>query len=145
MTARVHLAPEGRPRAELGFLLAFLYGFLAFSAGGRAVYQLTTRFDEAPLAVGLSLAAALVYLFACTQLTRRTPTAWRLVVGIATVELAGVLVVGTASVLRPEWFPRHTVWSVYGIGYGLVPLVLPAVSLGWLCRRDTRRAFGQLR
>ena len=138
----MHLAREARPRAELGFLLAFLYGFLAFSAGGRALYQLTTRFDEAPLAVCLSLAAALVYLFACTQLTLRTPTAWRLVAGIATFELVGVLVVGAASVLRPEWFPRHTVWSAFGLGYGLVPLALPAVSLAWLNRRATRRAFG---
>ncbi|MGI8972725.1 MAG: hypothetical protein ACR2HI_00955 [Gaiella sp.] len=137
----MRLAVGARPRAEFGFALAFLYGFLAFSAGGRAVYQLVTRFDEAPLAVCLSLGAALVYLAACTQLARRTPAAWRLAVGISSLELAGVLLVGTVSILRPEWFPRHTVWSAYGIGYGCVPLVLPAVCLLWLGRDTTRRAF----
>ena len=42
--------------------------------------------------------------------------------------------VGTLSVLRPEWFPDQTVWSDYGIGYGFVPLVLPFVGLWWLLR-----------
>jgi hypothetical protein len=55
-----------------------------------------------------------------------------------TVELAGVLVVGTASLAMPDTFPEATVWSGYGIGYGLVPLVLPVLGLAWL--RRTRPA-----
>jgi hypothetical protein len=43
-----------------------------------------------------------------------------------------VVTVGTLSVLDPEAFPRATVWSVYGIGYGFVPLVLPILGLAWL-------------
>jgi hypothetical protein len=53
-------------------------------------------------------------------------------------ELAGVLIVGTLSVLQPEAFPRATVWSVYGIGYGFVPLVLPVLGLVWLVRTRSR-------
>ena len=36
-----------------------------------------------------------------------------------------MLAVGTLSVLDPAAFPRATVWSLYGIGYGFVP---------WCCR-----------
>ena len=41
------------------------------------------------------------------------------------VELAGVLTVGTLSLVEPDWFPDASVWSDYGIGYGFVPAVLP--------------------
>ena len=50
------------------------------------------------------------------------------------VELVGVLGVGTLSLLDPAAFPRATVWSLYGIGYGFVPLVLPVLGLLWLRR-----------
>ena len=49
-------------------------------------------------------------------------------------ELTGVLVVGTLTVLDAGAFPDDTVWSVYGRGYGFVPLVLPLVGLWWLRR-----------
>ena len=48
------------------------------------------------------------------------------------VLMVGVIFVGTLSVVDPEAFPRATVWSVYGIGYGFVPLVLPILGLAWL-------------
>ncbi len=48
-----------------------------------------------------------------------------------TVELVGVLVVGTASYLVPDAFPDKTVWSHFGQGYGFVPLVLPVLGLLW--------------
>ncbi|MFL6028107.1 MAG: hypothetical protein ACJ72K_14310, partial [Friedmanniella sp.] len=60
---------------------------------------------------------------------------------IATVaivaELVGVLTVGTLSLVDAAAFPRATVWSGYGSGYGFVPLVLPVLGLAWL--RHTRR------
>jgi hypothetical protein len=55
------------------------------------------------------------------------------------VELAGVLAVGTWSLLDRATFPDATVWSGYGSGYGFVPLVLPVLGLLWL-RRWKRRA-----
>ena len=54
-------------------------------------------------------------------------------------ELAGVLVVGTLSLVRPELFPEATVWSFYGLGYGFVPLVLPFLGLWWLATHPPER------
>ena len=51
-------------------------------------------------------------------------------------ELLGVLTVGTLTVVVASDFPDDTVWSVYGRGYGFVPLVLPLVGFLWL--RHTR-------
>jgi hypothetical protein len=48
------------------------------------------------------------------------------------IELLGVVTIGTLSVVDPAAFPRATVWSVYGIGYGFVPLMLPILGLAWL-------------
>ena len=125
----------------LGQVLVFVYGFFAFAAGGRSVYQLVTRVDEAPVAVSLSVTAALVYLVAFTQLRSRRPRAWKVAVAACAFELAGVLVVGSVSLALPDVFPRATVWSTYGLGYGFLPLVLPAAGLVWLLRGETRRAY----
>jgi hypothetical protein len=62
-------------------------------------------------------------------------------VAACSFELAGVLVVGSLSLLDPELFPRATVWSTYGLGYGFFPLFLPIAGLAWLLRGQTRRAF----
>jgi Kef-type K+ transport system membrane component KefB len=129
------------PRLELGQALVFLYGFFAFAAGGRSVYQLATRFDEAPLAVSLSVVAAAVYALAFTQLRRRDPRAWRLAIAACSFELVGVVVVGSVSLAYPDLFPRATVWSTFGLGYGFFPLFLPIAGLTWLLRPETRRAF----
>jgi hypothetical protein len=53
------------------------------------------------------------------------------------IELAGVLAIGTFSVVEPTAFPDETVWSSYGRGYLFVPLVLPVLGLLWL-RRTAR-------
>lgn len=121
-----------------GRVLVAVYAFFALAAGARAGWQLATRFGEAPVAYLLSLLAALVYLVAAVGLAtggsgRRV--AW----WCCSVELAGVLTVGTVSLLLPDAFPRATVWSSYGIGYGFVPLLLPVLGLLWLWRtRNTR-------
>ncbi|HMQ33375.1 MAG TPA: hypothetical protein PKD53_21765, partial [Chloroflexaceae bacterium] len=69
-------------QAGPGRLLIALYGLFAVAAGSRALYQVATKWDEAPLAYGLSAVAALVYLLACAGLARRTPGAWRLAVAV---------------------------------------------------------------
>ena len=51
----------------------------------------------------------------------------RLALICCSVELVGVLVIGTASLVDRAAFPKATVWSLYGIGYGFVPLVLPVL------------------
>lgn len=116
-----------------GRLLVAVYAIFALAASSRAVLQLVTRFDEAPVAYLLSAVAAAVYVVAAVALARGLRRIALLACGF---ELVGVLVVGTVSLLLPNAFPDETVWSTYGIGYGFVPLVLPV--LGLLRLRATR-------
>lgn len=117
-----------------GLVLISVYALFALSAGVRAGYQLATRFAEAPTAYVLSAVAAAVYLVAAVALARGTATARTAATLCLLFELAGVLTVGALSLLTPDLFPRATVWSGFGIGYGFVPLALPVLGLWWLRR-----------
>jgi cytochrome bd-type quinol oxidase subunit 2 len=117
-----------------GRVLLSVYGLFAVAATSRAAVQLATKFHEAPVAYLLSAAAAVIYVIATVALARSTPTSRRVALVACSVELAGVLVVGTLSLLDPDLFPDETVWSGYGSGYGFVPLVLPVLGLLWLRR-----------
>ncbi len=121
-----------------GRVLVAVYAVFALAATSRAGVQLARDLAEAPVAYLLSAFSAVVYVLATVALaTRRVwsrPLAW----AACTVELVGVLLIGTASLLLPDEFPRATVWSGYGSGYLFVPLVLPVVGLWWL--RRTQRA-----
>lgn len=113
-----------------------LYGVLTLAALGRSVFQIVTKFDDAPLAYTLSGIAAVVYLLAtvAVALSRRAVVR-KIALGAIGFELVGVLGIGTLSLLRPELFPDATVWSQFGAGYLFIPLVLPVVGLWWLMRR----------
>jgi hypothetical protein len=125
----------------VGRVLVAVYAILAIAATGRSVFQIIDRFGEAPVAFSLSALAALVYIVATVALA----LGWRRVAMLTICfELAGVLVIGTISIVAPGLlgldavnpFGREaTVWSVYGAGYLLVPLVLPVLGLLWLRRR----------
>ncbi|PZG11281.1 hypothetical protein [Nonomuraea aridisoli] len=115
-----------------GRALIAVYGLFSLAAGARAGVQIAMRFDEAPLAYSLSAFAAAVYILLTVALWRG---ARRLALAALGVELAGVLIVGTLSLLDPAAFPDATVWSGYGEGYLFIPLVLPLVGLYWLLRR----------
>jgi len=118
-----------------GRVLVAVYAVFAVAAGARSGVQLTTRFTEAPLAYLLSAVAAAVYVVATVALARDER---RLALAACSVELVGVLLVGTASLVAPRAFPDATVWSDYGIGYGFLPLVLPVLGLLWLRRTAVR-------
>ncbi len=115
-----------------GRVLVALYAVFALAAGARAAVQLAVQFDEAPLAYLLSALAALVYVAATVGLARGGRGGRRTAVAACSVELIGVLAVGTLSLLDPAAFPDDTVWSGYGRGYGFIPLVLPVLGLLWL-------------
>lgn len=115
-------------------MLIAVYGTFAVAATARAAYQLSTRFSEAPVAYLLSGFAGVVYVLATVALVRVGRAWWRAAVVAVSVELIGVLVVGTLSLLDREAFPDETVWSVFGRGYGFIPLVLPILGLFWLRR-----------
>ncbi len=123
-----------------GRMLVAVYAVFALAAGCRAGVQIATRFDEAPVAYALSAVAAAVYVLATVALARGGRTSRRVAVAACSVELAGVLVVGTLSLADPAAFPDATVWSAYGRGYGFVPLVLPVIGLWWLWRTGRRAA-----
>lgn len=125
---------SGGLRQGPGRLLVTLYGIFTVGAASRSVYQLSTRFEEAPLAYVLSAVAALVYAFITVSLVRGGEGARRIALGCCAVELAGVLMVGTWSLADPSAFPDATVWSDYGMGYLFFPLALPVAGLLWLRR-----------
>ena len=120
-----------------GTLLLTLYGIFTVGAASRSIVQLSTRFDEAPLAYLLSALAALVYAFITVSLVRGGERARRAAFGCCCAELLGVLTVGTWTLLTPSAFPDATVWSDYGMGYLFIPVILPVTGMLWL-RRSRR-------
>lgn len=136
-------AAAGRNRGA-GRLLIAVYGIFAVAATARAVFQIATKFSEAPAAYSLTALAAVVYVLATVSLAK-TGTLWfRTSVAAVGLELVGVLTVGSLSVLDPVLFPSDTVWSAFGQGYGFVPLVLPVIGLWWLYRhRPAAQVLGQ--
>ena len=142
MPDRSALGPAAEPSGPgggPGRVLVLLYGIFALAAGARAAVQLSTRFSDAPLAYLLSALAAAVYVVATLGLARGGRTGRRTALVAITVELVGVLVVGTLSLADPAAFPDETVWSAYGRGYGYVPLVLPVLGLLLLRRTGIGR------
>jgi hypothetical protein len=129
-------------RTGPGRLLVAVYALFALSASARAGVQIATKFSHSPVAYSLSAFAGAVYILATVTLTVGSPLARRIAVLSCSIELAGVLVVGTWSLADPASFPDATVWSGYGSGYGFVPLVLPVFGLLWLRRWTRRRQTG---
>ncbi|UED83078.1 hypothetical protein [Streptomyces profundus] len=125
-----------------GRLLVLLYGVFAVGAASRSAYQLSTRFDEAPLAYLLSAVAAVVYAVITVSLVRGGERARKLGRLCCALELAGVLIVGTWSLVDPDAFPDATVWSDYGMGYVFFPLILPLTGLRWLGPTGQRARAG---
>ncbi|WP_372594600.1 hypothetical protein [Actinotalea sp.] len=126
--------PPRPTSAGPGRALVAVYGVLALAASARSGVQILTDWAAAPLAYALSGLSAVVYVLATVALARGAGR-WRAIAWLAVgTEMIGVLAVGSLSVLRPELFPDATVWSDFGLGYGLVPLVLPVLGLLWLRR-----------
>lgn len=128
---------HGPGRVILALYLVFVIGTVSRSAA-----QISTRWDQAPLAYGLSAFAAAVYVVALVSLSLRGRAAWWVSLVALGVELTGVVVVGAWSYLAPERFPDATVWSHFGRGYLYIPLVLPVVGLWWLLSERGARARG---
>ena len=137
-------APESipdtrRPAYGAGRALIAVYGVFAISATARAAVQLIRNAAEAPVAYGLSAFSAVVYIVATIAMAhngrKMRRAAWISVV----TEFAGVVVVGLLSLTHPEMFQHDSVWSMFGRGYGFVPLVLPLLGMWWLWRSSPAR------
>lgn len=118
----------------IGRLLIAVYAIFAISASARALFQLLTKFEEAPLAYSLSLVAASVYILATVGLAKSRSSSPKLAWFTVGFELLGVVVVGSLSIFLPKLFEHPSVWSNFGQGYGFIPLVLPILGLVWLGR-----------
>lgn len=132
--------PDARPSERStstgpGRVLVAVYAVFALAATGRSTVQLVLYADRALVPYLLSGVAALVYVAATVALARASHRARVVAWTTCLVELVGVLVVGSLSVLEPGWFPDDTVWSGFGLGYGYLPLVLPFAGLAWLAAR----------
>lgn len=123
-----------RQTRGVGNLVIAIYAVFALSATVRALYQLLRKYDEAPLAYWLSLVAAIVYVVATYALAKRN---YSLAKKTLVFELVGVITVGLLSYLVPSLFAHPSVWSYFGLGYGLIPLLLPIFGLWWI--RRTKR------
>ncbi|GAA3916800.1 hypothetical protein GCM10022244_27750 [Streptomyces gulbargensis] len=134
--ARETAAGGGRTRlvSGPGMLVVWLYGVMSVGAASRSVYEIAAKFDQAPLAYSLSAVAAVVYVFITYTLVRGGETARRAALVCCAAELAGVLVVGTWTLLEPSAFPDSTVWSEFGYGYVFIPVLLPLTGIWWLRR-----------
>ncbi|KAA6216722.1 hypothetical protein [Streptomyces filamentosus] len=135
-------ADGGRTRLVKGpgMLLVWLYGVMSVGAVSRSVYQVSTEFDRAPLAYALSAVAAVVYVFITYTLVRGGEAARRAALVCCAAELAGVLIVGTWTLVEPSAFPDATVWSDFGYGYVFIPVLLPLTGIWWLRRSRTATA-----
>uniref|UniRef100_A0AAU2JNA1 Integral membrane protein n=1 Tax=Streptomyces sp. NBC_00049 TaxID=2903617 RepID=A0AAU2JNA1_9ACTN len=126
--------PAGRKRlvSGPGLLLVWVYGVMVVGAVSRSAFQISTEFDRAPLAYSLSALAALAYAFITYSLVRGGDTARKAALVCCAAELAGVLAVGTWTVVSPDSFPDTTVWSRFGMGYLFIPVILPITGMLWL-------------
>lgn len=125
------VTPPGVPTGPRRLLIAF-YAVFALAATARAIVQLSTTFHTAPLAYLLSLFSGLVYLAATIGLTTDRIFSRALAWVACGTELVGVLVIGIASLVDSAAFPKDTVWSRFGSGYGYFPVLLPVLGLMWL-------------
>ncbi|MEU8969891.1 hypothetical protein AB0D11_11555 [Streptomyces monashensis] len=121
-----------------GMLLVWFYGVMVVGAVSRSVFQIATDFQRAPLAYSLSAVAGVVYGFITYSLVRGGETARKAALVCCAAELAGVLLVGTWTVVDSSAFPDATVWSDFGMGYVFIPVLLPVSAMYWLRKsRDT--------
>lgn len=118
----------------IGRVLIAVYAVMALGATARSLFQIATKFDEAPVAYVLSAVAGLVYIVATVALIRSSHVWYRVAVVAIVFELVGVITVGTLSLVDAVLFPADTVWSAFGAGYLFVPLALPVLGLIWLYR-----------
>lgn len=109
-------------------LLVIGYAILAVAATGRSLFQIVTKFGDAPFAYSLSFIAAAHYFFAILAIVKR----WRrFAMVVMVLELVGVLSVGMLTVITPTLFSANSVWSYFGAGYAFLPVILPIIGLFW--------------
>ncbi len=122
-------------------VLIVVYSILGLAAAGRATAQIVESFAEAPLAYSLSAVSAALYVLIAIALWR----GWETVALVgSSLELVGVLLVGTLGIVDADLWPDETVWTGFGSGYGWVPVLLPLAALYFLVKARQRGATTNL-
>src|SRR5438045_8188093 len=84
-------------------VLGFFYGLWAFSALGRSSWEYLFKQNvRTYVPAHLSTFVGLLYILIIVGLRWRTPRLWWITLALLTVELVGVLIVGTLNVF---WYP----------------------------------------
>ena len=129
--------PQKPNRKGAQQLFIAVYAIFALAASARALFQIATKFSEAPLAFSLSALAAMVYILVTVALIKAS-TPWLKLLRVTLIfELVGEVTVGILSITDPAAFAHPSVWSGFGQGYGYLPLLLPIAGLVWLSRHRT--------
>jgi hypothetical protein len=131
-----------RRRFGVGAVLIAVYAILAIGATSRAIVQLATVYSEARIPITLSAVSAVIYIVATLALILPGRAWYRIAWITITIELLGVLVVGTLSYVDTAIFTAEAqkaadgaVWSYFGNGYLYIPVVLPILGMIWLRSR----------
>lgn len=132
--AGVPTGPAERRGSGPHLVLLALYALFILASGSRAIVQIATKFSHAPVAYILSAVAACTYVAGWIAIRRAAAGKPAFARVMLWVELGGVVVIGTLSLVVRDWFPDDSVWSDYGKGYGWVPAALPILGLIWLHR-----------
>ena len=85
--------------------------------------------------IELLIVVVIIGILAAVAIGRRQR---RLALVAVWIELVGVIGIGLFTLLAPQDFADDTVWTDFGIGYGLFPLILPVLGLLWLFRSTDR-------
>ncbi|HEX4442209.1 MAG TPA: hypothetical protein VHZ81_01440 [Galbitalea sp.] len=135
-------AAKPRRRFGVGAVLITVYAILAIGATSRAVVQMATVYPEARIPITLSAVSAVIYIVATLALILPGRAWYRIAWITISIELVGVLVVGTLSYVDTAIFTFEAqkaadgaVWSYFGIGYLYIPVVLPILGMIWLRSR----------
>jgi hypothetical protein len=91
--------PQKPNRKGAQQLFIAVYAIFALAASARALFQIATKFSEAPLAFSLSALAAMVYVLVTVALIKAS-TPWLKLLRVTLIfELVGVVTVGNRLVL----------------------------------------------
>ena len=129
--------PAGHLNPIARITLIVAYAVLALAAVGRSSFEISTKFGDAPLPYTVSAISAVLYTVITFALWRGKN---RLALIGSSIELVGVLAAGSLGYIESNWWPKSTVWTGFGSGYGWLPLLLPMLALWALIRARRNRA-----
>lgn len=125
----------GSKRSGGHSVLLAVYALLFVASGARSIVQLVDPPYPTHLPYVLSLLAAVTYALGWWAIRSAADGRTGFASVMLWVELAGVVAVGTLTIVRSDLFLDQTVWTWYGAYYLGTPAILPVAGLLWLRRK----------